>query len=128
VGQTYDGRGNGFVAAGVAGLREIYGSKSAERRELDQSVRPDDPPTGQGTGYVVDCLHSARWAMAAGSYEAVVKAAISLGNDTDTTACVAGGIAGLRDGINAIPRRWQDGLRGKELYQDELQQLIKRHR
>jgi ADP-ribosylglycohydrolase len=53
-----------------------------------------------------------------------VKAAISLGNDTDTTACVAGGIAGIRDGVNAIPERWRTRLRGEELYQDELQQLI----
>ena len=41
-----------------------------------------------------------------------MKAAIALGNDTDTTACVAGGIAGVRDGAAAIPARWRDRLRG----------------
>jgi ADP-ribosylglycohydrolase len=60
----------------------------------------------------------------AGGYEEVVKAAISLGKDTDTTACVAGGIAGLRDGIRAIPERWKNALRGKELYEEELRLLI----
>lgn len=108
----------------VASLRAIYGDESTERQELEWSIRPDDPPEGEGTGYVVDCLRSARWAMEAGGYEDVVKAAISLGRDTDTTACVAGGIAGLRDGISSIPQRWKDGLRGKELYQDELERLI----
>ena len=66
-------------------------------------MRPDEPPHGHGSGYVVDCLHSARLALAAGSYETAVRTAIALGNDTDTTACVAGGLAGLRDGLHAIP-------------------------
>ena len=111
--------------AAVASLREVYGESSPEREELEWSIRPDDPPDGTGSGYVVDCLRSARWATEAGTYEEVVKAAISLGNDTDTTACVAGGIAGIRDGIQAIPERWRTRLRGKELYEDELQQLIR---
>ena len=108
----------------VASLRNLYGENAPEREELEWSIRPDDPPEGSGSGYVVDCLRSARRAMQAGSYEQVVKAAISLGNDTDTTACVAGGIAGIRDGVNAIPERWRTRLRGEELYQHELQQLI----
>jgi ADP-ribosylglycohydrolase len=44
----------------------------------------------------------------AGSYETVVRAAIRLGNDTDTTACVAGGLAGLRDGVGALPQRREE--------------------
>ena len=111
--------------AAVATLRNVYGHDSPEREELEWSIRPDDQPEPTGSGYVVDCLRSARWATEAGRYEQVVKAAISLGNDTDTTACVAGGIAGIRDGINAIPERWRTRLRGQELYQDELQQLIR---
>jgi ADP-ribosylglycohydrolase len=83
--------------------------------ELETVICPDEPTRGLGTGYVVDCLHSARLAVAAGPYETAVRAAIALGNDTDTTAAVAGGIAGLRDGVEAIPQRWRDGLRGKEL-------------
>jgi len=109
---------------GVASLRNVYGENAPEREELEWSIRPEEKPDGTGSGYVVDCLRSARWATQAGSYEQVVKAAISLGNDTDTTACVAGGIAGIRDGINAIPDRWRTRLRGEELYRDELQQLI----
>ena len=108
----------------VASLRNLYGETAPAREELEWSIRPDDPADGTGSGYVVDCLRSARWAVQAGSYEQVVKAAISLGNDTDTTACVAGGIAGIRDGMNAIPERWRTCLRGEELYHDELQQLI----
>jgi ADP-ribosylglycohydrolase len=101
--------------AAVAALRAIYGAGSPELAELEDHIRPDDPPEGRGSGYVVDCLRSARLALAAGGYEQVVKAAVALGHDTDTTACVAGGIAGLRDGLGAIPERWRTRLRGQEL-------------
>ena len=108
-------------------LREIYGEESAEREELEFHIRPDQEPSGTGSGYVVDCLHSARWAMEGSSFEEVVRRAIALGNDTDTTACVAGGIAGIKYGIEGIPLRWRQELRGKELYQGLLEQLIQLH-
>ncbi len=73
---------------------------------------------------MVDCLRSARWAQQAGGYEQVVKAAIGLGHDTDTTACVAGGIAGLREGAAAIPQRWREQLRAKETVEALLGQLL----
>jgi ADP-ribosyl-[dinitrogen reductase] hydrolase len=76
---------------------------------------------------VVDCLHSARLALEAGGYEAAVRAAVALGNDTDTTACVAGGIAGLRDGVQAIPERWRQALRGRDRVTPLLEALLERY-
>ena len=73
---------------------------------------------------VVDCLRSARMVMKMGDFEAVVKAAVALGDDTDTTACVAGGIAGIRDGVSAIPLRWRTGLRGTDLVELLLARLL----
>lgn len=108
----------------VATLRAIYGPGSDAAAELEWHIRPDDPPEGRGSGYVVDCLRSARLAVAAGPYEAVVKTAIALGHDTDTTACVAGGIAGIRDGVGAIPERWLKRLRGKAIVEPLLQRLL----
>ncbi|MEB3358617.1 MAG: ADP-ribosylglycohydrolase family protein [Synechococcales bacterium] len=115
-------------AAAVATLRYLYPARSPQRMELENTIRPDDPPQGEGTGYVVDCLHSARYALTAPSYELVVKRAIALGHDTDTTACVAGGIAGLRDGVTAIPQRWRDQLLGQEIVEPLLEQLLQRWR
>ena len=64
-----------------------------------------DPP--QGSGYAVDSFWSAiHCLLATGSYEACVKRAVALGNDTDTTAAIAGGLAGLLYGMRAIPDRW----------------------
>lgn len=87
-----------------------------ERDALEQHVRPDEPATGKGSGYVVDTLRSARMlAERGGTFEAAVKGAIALGDDTDTTACVVGGIVGVREGMEAIPVRWREALRGREI-------------
>ncbi len=106
----------------ITTLRRIYG-RSRLGEELENEVRPDDSRPGAGTGYVVDTLRSARDAMCEATYEGVVRAAISLGNDTDTTACVAGAIAGARDGIGGIPTRWLEQLRGRELVVPLLDRL-----
>jgi ADP-ribosylglycohydrolase len=113
-------------AAACATLRTLWPAGSTARTELEEQVRPEDPPERLGTGYVVSTLHGARHALAEDGYERVVRAAIGLGDDTDTTACLAGGIAGLRDGIGAIPARWRKGLRGRELYQPLLDALLAR--
>ncbi|MFO0692689.1 MAG: ADP-ribosylglycohydrolase family protein [Polyangiales bacterium] len=113
-------------ADAVTRLRAVLDGDGPARSELDTHVRPDEPPHGSGSGYVVDCLHSARLALAAGPYETAVRTAIALGDDTDTTACVAGGLAGLRDGVQAIPARWRAALRGRELLDPLLAGLLER--
>ncbi|GAC1475581.1 MAG: ADP-ribosylglycohydrolase family protein [Vulcanimicrobiaceae bacterium] len=68
----------------------------------------DRDPTGMG--YVVDSYLSAVDAFTKGtSYEDVVTRAIAFGHDTDTTAAIAGGLAGIKFGV---PKKWSDGLRG----------------
>jgi ADP-ribosyl-[dinitrogen reductase] hydrolase len=111
-------------AAAAAALRPQLVADSEEQETLECHIRPDAPPRGGGTGYVVDTLCSARLALAAGTYEQVVRAAIALGHDTDTTACVAGGLAGIRDGVGAIPQRWLAALRGREVVEPLLARLV----
>jgi len=108
----------------VRKLRAIYGEQSPFYEELEWAIRPDEVVEVQGSGYVVDSLRSAQWAMQCKTFEDVVKAAVSLGRDTDTTACIAGGVAGIQYGIEGIPERWRLGLRGSELYQPELERLL----
>ncbi|MEM8550076.1 MAG: ADP-ribosylglycohydrolase family protein [Verrucomicrobiota bacterium] len=96
-------------------LRELYCDDSLRRHELDGVIQPEAPACGTGTGYVVDCLHSARWACQGKDYREIIQRAVSLGHDTDTTACVAGGIAGLRHGAGGIPEEWVAALRGKDI-------------
>lgn len=113
-------------ADAAAAVRAVYAEGTAERAELELNVRPDDAPHGLGRGYVVDSLRSARVVQRAGDYAAVVRAAVALGHDTDTTACVAGGIAGLRAGVGAIPAGWRERLRGRELVAPLLASLLAR--
>jgi len=114
-------------AMAVARLRGLCPLGSPHRDELEQHVRPDAAATGAGSGYVVDCLHSARRVLeTATDYAGAVRAAVALGNDTDTTACVTGGIAGLRYGSSSIPARWRDALRGRELLDPLLARLLER--
>lgn len=112
----------------VLTLRIIYADSPKELEELEWSIRPDEPPLGHGSGYVVDCLRSARMTLEAGCYEDVVRAAVLLGNDTDTTACVAGGIAGIRDGISGIPERWKSMLHGQDIIAPLLKGLLECHK
>lgn len=100
--------------AAVEALRDIYRAFPVHLTELEENILSWSGPCS-GSGYVVDALHSARAACGERDYEAIVRAAVAFGNDTDTTACVAGGIAGLRHGEGGIPPRWLAALRGREI-------------
>ena len=109
------------LAEAVRVLRELYREMPDHEKELEWSVRPEQPWQGKGSGYVVDCLRSAFMILArAESYEEAVKQAVMLGDDTDTTACVAGGLAGIVYGEDGIPVRWLKALRGREVVEELL--------
>lgn len=58
-------------------------------------------------GYVIDTLEAALWCfLTARSYPEAVLKAVNLGEDTDTTAAVAGGLAGIYYGVDNIPSTW----------------------
>lgn len=111
----------------LTALRTIYRDRPRFMEALDGGIRPEAERTPGGSGYVIDSLFSARAALEAGTYEAVVKAAVAYGHDTDTTACIAGGLAGLRDGLQMIPTRWRMALRGQEDMAPLLEGLLARH-
>ena len=107
-------------------LYTLYNAREskAELEELDSHIRPMEFIGVSGSGYVVDCLKSAYVALQETSYENVIKKAIRFGNDTDTTACVAGGIAGLYFGFDTIPKNWVDTLREKNTIDPLINQLM----
>lgn len=70
----------------------------------------------QSTGFVLHTLEAALWCnLNTESYTECVREAVNLGSDTDTTACVAGALAGVIYGYNAIPEQWLKTLRGKDI-------------
>ncbi|RSZ56241.1 ADP-ribosylglycohydrolase family protein [Massilia atriviolacea] len=65
----------------------------------------------QGTGYAVDALEAALWCFFhTDSFEAAVLRAANLGDDADTTAAIAGQIAGAWYGVDGIPARWLERI------------------
>ncbi|SOD78889.1 ADP-ribosylglycohydrolase family protein [Spirosoma fluviale] len=63
------------------------------------------------SGYVIDTLESSLWCLlTSSSYQECVLKAVNLGEDTDTTATVAGGLAGILYGYSHIPAEWLQTL------------------
>jgi len=108
----------------VTKLRAYLKDKPDDLEQLEYYIRPDELEKGTGSGYVVDCLKSARYALKQTTYQDVIKTAIAFGRDTDTTACVAGGIAGLYFGFDSIPESWLAQLRAKDLVEPLLVKLL----
>lgn len=71
------------------------------------SWRTKRPPSIRGTGYCIDALEAALWAVGgADDFRDAILRAANLGDDADTTAAIAGQLAGARFGGAGIPRDW----------------------
>jgi len=106
-------------------LDEIRGY--APDRELQEgltaitALRPDADPTsvvaalGNGVA-AVESVPAALWAFVRHprSFVDTVRAAITLGGDTDTIAAMAGALSGAFLGCDAIPRSWRERLEARE--------------
>ena len=105
-------------------LKNIYMDKKEYLESLLSKILPHDVVKEQGTGYVVDCLKSSfKVIKESNSYEETIKKAIALGNDTDTTAAVAGGIAGVLYGFENIPKKWFEKLSERvEIINEDIKQ------
>jgi ADP-ribosyl-[dinitrogen reductase] hydrolase len=63
------------------------------------------------SGYVIHTLEAAIWCLLTTStFEDAVLVAVNLGEDTDTTGCVVGGLAGAWYGLHALPDNWRSAL------------------
>ncbi len=63
------------------------------------------------SGYILSTLEASIWCiLRTSNYKEAVLEAVNLGHDTDTTAAVTGGLAGLIYGSGTIPREWLEVL------------------
>lgn len=94
----------------------FYEKEAASSAELGHFERIRDVdslkgiPEGQikSGGYVIESIEAALWCMLnTSSYQECVLKAVNLGHDTDTTAAIAGGLAGIYYGYDAIPEAWK---------------------
>lgn len=78
---------------------------------LDGHLASQPEDTVYGDGYVVNSLKASIWCLfQTDDYRSAVLRAINLGEDTDTTACITGGLAGLMYGAESIPGEWLTAL------------------
>jgi ADP-ribosyl-[dinitrogen reductase] hydrolase len=76
------------------------------------------------SGYVLHTLEASIWCfLKTKTYAEAVLKAVNLGNDTDTTGCVTGGLAGLYYGTNDIPTEWISVLARKTDIEDLAERL-----
>jgi ADP-ribosylglycohydrolase len=116
----------------LASLRDILGRSglpgSRESAPAPEAVAALDTfvawPERRGGGRVVDSFWTA-WECfkSADGYAATVRAAVRYGHDTDTTAAIAGGLAGAHFGVHDIPSAWRFGLRDRHLAQELADRL-----
>lgn len=120
----------GALDASVRRLRELYadglaGSTPAHASAFEELVGWTDRA---GRGFVLDSFWSAWDAFSlAGSYAETIQRAVRYGHDTDTTAAIAGGLAGIYWGLDeaagGIPGEWLAALRGREIVEPLIQRL-----
>lgn len=101
--------------------------EEAEIRHFDRLLKTDISKLKEdaisSSGYVVHTLEASIWCLlTTDSYEDAVLKAVNLGEDTDTTGAVTGGLAGLHYGIESIPERWLLPLARK----NEIEKLAER--
>ncbi|HEY9779780.1 MAG TPA: ADP-ribosylglycohydrolase family protein [Leptolyngbyaceae cyanobacterium] len=69
----------------------------------------------RSSGYVIDTLEASLWCLLnSSSYAEAVLKAVNLGSDTDTTAAVTGGLAGIYYQVNNIPAEWINRIARKQ--------------
>ena len=69
----------------------------------------------KSSGYVVDSLEAAVWSLVTtNSFSECLLKAVNLGDDTDTVAAIAGGLAGLYYGYEGMPAEWLLVIRRRE--------------
>jgi ADP-ribosyl-[dinitrogen reductase] hydrolase len=81
------------------------------KRILNFEVLQMNITSVKSTGYVIDTLEASLWCLFnASDYKEAVLKAVNLGNDTDTTAAVTGGLAGIIFGLDSISSKWIKSL------------------
>ena len=84
---------------------------SSEIAKLNRLLKEDisllEEDSIRSSGYVLHTLEASIWCLLnSNSYSETVLKAVNLGDDTDTTGCVAGGLAGILYQEKDIPSEW----------------------
>ncbi len=90
-----------------------------------RETKIDDLKTG---GYVIEVLESSIWFfLQKKSYQETILSIINLGHDTDTSAAIAGGLAGIYYGWKGMPEYWIASIARMEDIMDLGEQLHQKY-
>ena len=103
-----------LIANGINKSKEYYYNNPSFEEELHhfdrvfslniQNLPRDEIKSG---GYTISSLEASIWCLLNNnSYKDTILEAVNLGYDTDTTACIVGGLAGIYYGYDEIPKEW----------------------
>lgn len=93
--------------------RALVGLEGPLRAVVEGAPRRDRQEL-LNSGWVRHTVESAAWGLlATTSFEEAVVQVVNLGRDADTAGAVVGALAGAAYGLEAIPARWRDALRGE---------------
>ena len=115
-----------LIANGIRKSKEYYSNNEEFKGQLHhfdrvfslniQNLPRDEIKSG---GYTISSLEASIWCLLNNnSYKDTVLEAVNLGYDTDTTACIVGGLAGIYYGYGDIPNEWIDKLAKLDYIED----------
>ena len=107
-----------LIANGIDKSKEYYFNNPSFEKELHhfdrvfslniQNLPRDEIKSG---GYTISSLEASIWCLLNNeNYKDTLLQAVNLGYDTDTTACIVGGLAGIYYGYEDIPAEWINKL------------------
>ena len=122
------------IKSGIYNAMEYYKNQDSFLVELEHFNRLEEEDFKDisideisSSGYVVSSLEAAIWCLLnTGNYKDCVLKAVNLGQDTDTIAAIAGGLAGLYYGYDQIPEEWLESLVKKEYIENLCNKLNSR--
>lgn len=121
------------VSQGIKKARDFYRQDITYQNELSHFQRLEksdfkdlDEAEINSGGYVVNTLEATLWCLLnTDNYQSCVLKAVNLKEDTDTTAAVVGGLAGLKYGDSDICKKWLQVLAKKAYIENLSNQLYK---
>lgn len=100
----------------IAGKGKYYAYLNQAEKVYFQNIFEKDlknfsEPQIKSSGFVIDSLEASFWCLLnSTSYKETVINAVNLGDDTDTIAVIAGGVAGIHYGYDTIPVDWLNAI------------------
>ena len=115
-------------------IRDFLNSLSINPHEIllfDRLLKEDISDLAEheilSSGYVLHSLEASIWCLlTTDNYKEATLKAVNLGEDTDTTAAITGGLAGLLYGFDTIPENWIEQLARKDDIEELAERLAKK--